>query len=272
MLKGTGLSYRIGAKPLLTDFEIEVNGGDFVALVGPNGAGKSTALRILCGELTPTTGQVLLEGEILSALAPRDLARTRACFEQNPARDFPFTVREIAALGRHPHQGGLFESPGDHRIIDASLAQAGVCHLAERQQHTLSGGEATRAHFARVLAQEPRLLLLDEPTNHLDIHFQHSIMALCHARSREGCAVVAVLHDLNLAARYADRIIVLNHGETVVQGPPDEALRPETIREVYGIECVVWTHPSGCPWVVPLLDSAAPAKWDAGPLSAAANE
>lgn len=254
MLKGTQLNYFVGEKVLLHDFNIHVEPGDFVALVGPNGAGKSTALRILCGELAPASGIVTLEGKLLSAIPAREQARKRACFEQNHASDFPFTVREIAALGRHPHQGRLFESARDHAVVDAAMADAGVAHLADRQQQTLSGGEATRAHLARVLAQAPRLLLLDEPTNHLDIHYQQEIMRLCHARSREGCAVVAVLHDLNLAARYAGRIIVLHNGRTVVQGPPCEALTPAIIRSVYGIDCVVWKHPSGCPWVVPLLD------------------
>ncbi len=272
MLKGTGLSYTIGNKCLLHDFNIELEEGEFVALVGPNGAGKSTALHILCGELKPAAGSVLLDGKPLTDIPPKAQAQKRACFEQNQSRDFPFTVREIVALGRHPHQHGLFETARDHEIIDASLSNAGVEHLSERQQHTLSGGEATRAHLARVLAQEPRLLLLDEPTNHLDIHFQQSIMQLCHARSREGCAVVAVLHDLNLAARFADRIIVLHEGKTVVQGPPRAALRPEIIRNVYGIDCVVWNHPSGCPWVVPLLESEAPAPWESPAMGAAANE
>lgn len=253
MLSASSLSYYIGDKPLLRNFDLAVKAGDFVALVGPNGAGKSTALRLLCGELQPATGEILLAGTPLRSLRLIDVARTRACFEQNPARDFPFTVREITALGRHPHQQGLFETVHDHEVVEGAMADAGVTHLAERQQHTLSGGEATRAHLARVLAQEPRLLLLDEPTNHLDIHYQQAIMHLCHERSQQGCAVVAVLHDLNLAARYADRIIMLHEGDTEIHGTPEEALNPAIIKRVYGIDCVIWTHPSGCPWVVPLL-------------------
>mgnify|MGYP003656096182 CR=1 FL=1 len=257
MLEATNLRYTIGNNVLLTDFNLSVKPGDFVALVGPNGAGKSTALRLLGGELPPAEGTVLLDGKFLQHHPLKELARKRACFQQNPSVDYPFTVREIAALGRHPHRQGLFDQTHDETIISAALDEAGVRHLEHRLQTTLSGGEATRAHLARTLAQEPKLLLLDEPTNHLDIHYQQEILQVCDQRRHDGCAVIAVLHDLNLAARFADHIIMLNQGKTAAQGPPKEVLTAENIQAVYGIGCVVWEHPSGCPWVVPLLDS-----WD----------
>ncbi len=269
MLEANALSYRIGTKLLLDDFNLTVHPGDFVALIGPNGAGKSTALRLLGGELLPDSGTVTLEGEGLSELSPTQLARKRACFQQNPSVDYPFTVREIADLGRQPHRLGLFESPHDRRVVDQSLAAAGITHLEGRLQTTLSGGEATRAHLARVLAQEPRLLLLDEPTNHLDIHYQQEILQVCQQRRQEGCAIIAVLHDLNLASRFADQLVLLHEGRTAAQGTPEEVLTAACIHDVYGIESVVWKHPCGCPWVVPLLDSHPIETPEALPLAAA---
>ncbi len=254
MLKATNLHYAVGEKVVLEDFSLSITAGRFIAMVGPNGAGKSTALRLLGGELHPDRGAVTLDGESIDTLSPAQLARKRACFQQNPSVDYPFTVREIATLGRQPHRQGLYESNQDHAVVQGAMTDAGILHLEHRLQTTLSGGEATRAHLARVLAQEPRLLLLDEPTNHLDIRYQQEILQVCKQRTQEGCAVIAVLHDLNLAARFADHLILMHDGRIAAQGTPESVLTPSFIRTVYGLESVVWKHPSGCPWVVPLFD------------------
>ena len=255
MLEARNVGYTIGTKMLLDAFELSVQAGQFVALIGPNGAGKSTALRLLGGELRADRGTIHLDGDPLELISPLALARKRACFQQNPSVNYPFTVREIATLGRQPHRRGKFESPHDRSVVAEALRAAGVTHLQGRNQTTLSGGEATRAHLARVLAQEPRLLLLDEPTNHLDLRYQQEILRVCKEHNKKGCAIVAVLHDLNLASIFSDHVVLLDKGLTVAQGAPREVLTPVNIRSVYGMESVVWNHPGGCPWVVPLWDA-----------------
>jgi iron complex transport system ATP-binding protein len=256
MLESVRLSYEIDGRRLVDGLNLTARPGDFVVLAGPNGAGKTTALRMLCGELAPTSGSVRLNGRPISSLSARELALERACFEQNPAAAFPFTVEETAYMGRQPHAKGFRQAAEDHAAVQQALKTAGVRNMADRLLPTLSGGEATRTHFARVLAQEPRLLLLDEPTNHLDIRHRQSVLAACKALTKEGRAVAAVLHDLNLAAFFATELVVLQEGATAAQGPPEEVLTPELIENVYGVTCEVWRHPSGCPWVVPTIETS----------------
>jgi len=252
MLRTRKLGYRAGPRWLVRDIELMVDPGEFVVIVGANGAGKSTLLKLLSGELIPHTGEIHLNGKPLPAYAPRELARIRACLAQERGAPFPFTVYDVAMMGRAPWKGSWFESSRDHSVTRAALTAADAMQLSERLYPSLSGGERTRVDMARVAAQEPTLLLLDEPTNHLDTRHQLALMAWRRAYTEQGGAVIAVLHDLNLAARHADRIVLLHEGRVVAMGPPDEVLTEENLRRYYDLECVIWRHPSGCPWVVPV--------------------
>jgi len=256
MLEAMNLAYAVNGNDLVDGFSLSVALGKFVAIVGPNGAGKTTALRMLSGELTPTRGTVLFQGKDIRRQAPRALARERACFSQCTAGAFPFIVREIAAMGRHPHLNGMYESRHDDELVTQAMRAAGIEPLAGRRYPTLSGGEATRTHFARTIAQEPRLLLLDEPTNHLDMHHQQAVLRHCRGMAdRKECAVVAVLHDLNLASYFSDEIVVLREGRSVAQGAPADVIDADLLEAVYDMKCEIWRHPSGSPWAVPLIDT-----------------
>ena len=155
-------------------------------------------------------------------------------------------------MGRSPWKGSWFESARDHEITRTALLEADAAHLERRLYPSLSGGERTRVDMARVAAQEPSLLLLDEPTNHLDARHQLALMAWRAAFTEQGGAIVAVLHDLNLAARHADRVLLLDAGRVAAVGTPDDVLTADNLRAYYHLECVIWRHPSGCPWVVPV--------------------
>jgi len=245
----------ISGADLLCGVSLGIAAGTVTALVGPNGAGKSTLLAVASGERVPARGTVRLDGKPLAAYAPEALARRRAVLPQEAMLAFGFTGREVALLGRTPHPTSRAE---DERSALRALDAADVLHLAERRYTTCSGGEKQRLHLARVLAQldgpDASLLLLDEPTAALDLAHQHRVLAaarrLAHAR---GLAVVAVLHDLNLAAQYADRIAVLDRGRLAAEGKPADVLTPDVLRAVFGVEVVVVPHPAlACPLVVPL--------------------
>jgi iron complex transport system ATP-binding protein len=248
LLEARGVGYSIQDRWLVRGVDLTILPGSFTALVGPNGAGKTTLLRILSGEIPPTEGELRVDGECIRKSSPERLARFRALLSQHRSLAFPFSGEEVVRLGRHPHRTPRHH---DDRIVERSLDTVGAAPLRHRSYPTLSGGEATRVDMARVLAQEPSLVLLDEPTNHLDPRHQHEVLELCAAMAGEGCAVVAVLHDLNLAALHAHRMMVLCQGETAAWGTPAEILTPERIEEVFGLQCQVWRHPSGCPWIVP---------------------
>jgi len=256
MLDAQGAGYRIRGQWIVRNIGLHVRAGGFWALVGPNGAGKTTLLRMLSGELRPSAGAILFNGSPIEELTTKELARQRACLTQHRTRKLPFTAHEIVLLGRQPHTRGLRESPRDYRVTADAMARTHVTPLANRIYATLSGGESSRTDLARVLAQEPRLLLLDEPTNHLDIRHQFALLRLCREVADSGSAVVAVLHDLNLASHFADRILLMDAGRCVTQGTPEHVLVPEIIEHVYKIPCAVQRHPSGCPWILPCPDTA----------------
>ncbi|MCC6487231.1 MAG: heme ABC transporter ATP-binding protein [Candidatus Hydrogenedentes bacterium] len=258
MLKAENLGYRVGTRWLVNDVSLHVEPGEFWVIGGANGAGKSTLLRLLSGELAPHSGHVELKGTPLRAYEPRALARLRACLAQDLSASFPFTAYEVALMGRIPWQGQWASRPHDHYIAKEALAEAGVAHLESRDYPSLSGGERRRVDMARTIAQEPKLLLLDEPTNHLDAKHQIELMEWCWRHTRQGGCAVAVLHDLNLAARFADRILLLKDGHAAALGTPEEVLTPENLRACFNLECVIWRHPSGCPWVVPVDTAQTP--------------
>ncbi len=252
MLSATQVGWRAGARWIVRGVSLDVQPGEFCVIAGANGAGKTSLLRILAGEYPCHEGSVALYGNSLATHDPRELARLRACLTQERSVDFPFTAFEVALLGRLPWQGGWRTQDSDTARVHKALALTGVAHLAGTPYPRLSGGERARVDMARVLVQEPKLLLLDEPTNHLDTRHQLELMRLCVRHTQQGGAVVAVLHDLNLAARYATRLVLLHEGRIAATGTPEAVLTPAHLRNFLGLECVVWRHPSGCPWVVPV--------------------
>jgi iron complex transport system ATP-binding protein len=256
-LEARRVGVTIRANRLLDAVSLTVAPGELVAIVGPNGAGKSTLLRALSGELASSDGDVWLCNRPLRAWPLREQARMRAVLPQQSTLTFAFTVREVVLLGRAPHSQGI-DGPHDQAIAAAALAAVDADHLAERWYTTLSGGERQRVQLARVLAQiwepladRPRFLLLDEPTSSLDIAHQHATLAIAQRWARQGVGVLAVLHDLNLAAQYADRLAVLRAGRKVADGSPNDVLTPALIADVFGMPVQVLRHPTmGCPLVV----------------------
>lgn len=227
-----------GGKPVLREVSLTARPGRLLVLIGPNGAGKSTLLAALSGRLVPDTGRVTLDGRPVSTWPPRELARRRAMLSQRVVLEFGFTVEEVVALGRSPHSP---DAARDARIVDAALRAAHVADLRDRRYTGLSGGEQQRVQLARVLAQvwgaadDGAWLLLDEPEAGLDMAHQHFILRRARDLVAEGFGVVAVLHDVNLAARYADEVAVLANGRVLRQGTPEDALDVDLLSEVYGI-------------------------------------
>jgi iron complex transport system ATP-binding protein len=243
-------------RPILEDLCLEARPGEVLALIGPNGVGKSTLLRAMARLLLPSKGQICLAEADLWAQSPRDVARQLALAPQGNGVDWAITVREMVSLGRAPHRGWLLPmSASDRRVIERVIKQAGLTELQDRPMTELSGGEQRRVILARVLAQEPGVLLLDEPTSHLDLKFQSEILNLVQKLAHEdGLTVVASLHDLNLAALYADRLALLSGKRLVSVGLPDEVLTSERISQVYGVPVVITQHPLySTPMVTPTL-------------------
>ncbi|CAN5293247.1 ABC transporter ATP-binding protein [soil metagenome] len=219
--------------------------GSLSALIGPNGAGKSTLLRALAATETPAEGSVSFDGTDLFGLPRRQRARIAALVEQDAASEAALVVSAVVALGRLPHQSLWGADPADSTaIVAAAMHTAGVTDFAGRDFGSLSGGERQRVMLAKALAQEPRLLLLDEPTNHLDIGAQLATLHLLRRLAEDGVTVLAALHDLGLAAGYADHVIVLRDGKVVAAGPTAETLTPGLIRDVYGVEATVLQNPT----------------------------
>jgi iron complex transport system ATP-binding protein len=252
MLQGRNISVRIGERTLLDGVSLTLAPGEVVALAGPNGAGKSTLLRVLAGDLTPTGGEVTLDGRPLARYRARELALRRAVLPQQTLMQFAFTAREVVAMGRHPHDTRR-DAPDDEAIIAAALLRTETAPLAERAYPSLSGGEQGRVSLARVLAQEAPILLLDEPTAALDLRHQQAVMAIARELVSEGATVLAVLHDLNLAAAYADRIALLAGGKLAAVGRPWDVLTAETLSALFDHPITIVPHPArDCPLVIPL--------------------
>jgi iron complex transport system ATP-binding protein len=247
-----------GGSPALDGVSFTARAGELVGLVGPNGAGKSTLVRLVAGLLAPARGSVRLAGLEPHAAPRRAVARVCALVPQEPQAPWPFTVREAVMMGRAPRQG-LLAIPDrfDHGAVDGALQACDLLRLSGRRLDTLSGGERRRVFFARALAQEPRVLLLDEPTAFLDLAHQVAAMDMARVAARAGLCVVAVLHDLNLAAAACDRLVVLSRGRVVAEGSPGEVLTAERVREVWGVP--VWRGENGltgAPVVLPAPERA----------------
>ena len=253
MLRAENLSVRRGGSMVLEGVDLALQPGEVLGVLGPNGAGKSTLLGALCGELEPSAGQVRLDERALGAWGGQERAQRLAVLPQSSTLSFAFPVAEVVAMGRLPHDTGRVR---DAEIVDAALHAADAEHLRGRSYLALSGGERQRVHLARVLAQlwpggEGQVLLLDEPTSALDPLHQHTTLQAVRDFASQGAAVLVILHDLNLAARYCDRILLLQDGRPHAFGSPDDVLQAEPLRAVFGLDVLIQRHPErGHPLIV----------------------
>lgn len=250
-IEAEGVGFEIDGAVLVDDVDLRVVPGEVLGVVGPNGAGKSTLIRLLAGELRPNRGLVRLDGRAIGEYRPLELARHRAVLPQQTVLQFAFRVLDVVLMGRYPHSEAT--PVEDAAVVASALDGTDTTHLRDRLYPTLSGGEQTRVSLARVLAQETGTLLLDEPSASLDIRHQELVMGVLRSLAGRGTAVAAVLHDLNLAARHADRVAVMAEGRVVDVGPTAEILRADLLSDVYEHPVAVVPHPRlDCPLVLPL--------------------
>jgi iron complex transport system ATP-binding protein len=254
VLAAERIAFAYPGRPLFRDLSIVLQEGDIAGLIGPNGSGKTTLLRILTGVLRPDSGRVLLRGEDLSALSGRSRARSLAVVPQESRTLFDYTVLEVVLMGRFAHLGlwGI-ESREDAEIAGRCLAEVGMDDAGSRSLNELSSGERQRVYIARALAQQPRILLLDEPTSFLDLKHRLQIYEILARLNREtGLAVLAISHDLNLAARYCRKLHLIRDGVISASGSPAEVITGAAIREVYGTDAEIGKDPrTGTPFVIP---------------------
>jgi iron complex transport system ATP-binding protein len=252
-LEAEGLTLAYDQLVVARDLSVQIPQSSFTVIIGPNGCGKSTLLRALGRTLKPRAGQVLLDGVPISSLKSKDVARRLALLPQSPIAPEAITVGDLVARGRYPHQGLLRQwSAADARAVADALDATEVTDLRDRFVAELSGGQRQRVWLAMALAQQTDLLLLDEPTTFLDIAHQFEVMDLCARLHEQGRTLVAVLHDLNQAARYATHLIAMKAGVIVAEGPPSEVVTEPMVREVFGLACRVLPDPeTGTPMVVP---------------------
>ena len=248
------LTVGYGDEPVVHDLTLAVRDGRVTTIIGPNGCGKSTLLRAMARLLRPSSGSVLLDGRPVHRVHTREVARRMALLPQSPVAPEGLLVRDLVGRGRHPHQRWFSQwSPEDERIVELALELTDTAGLRDRPLDQLSGGQRQRAWIAMTLAQETELLLLDEPTTYLDLAHQVEVLDLVARLNRErDRTVVMVLHDLNLAARYSDVIVVMNDGAVVAEGTPGEVFTPELLAETFGLDAAVLPDPrTGLPIVVP---------------------
>jgi iron complex transport system ATP-binding protein len=243
------VSVRFGAAEALRGASLELHAGEFVAIAGPNGAGKSTLLSVIAGLLAPSSGACLFLGQEAHRWNRREFARRAAVMTQAEPTDFPFTAAEVVYMGRMPHATGIYETPADHAAVAKALAETGAEAFRDRDFRTLSGGEKQRVLISSALAQETAVLLLDEPSNHLDLQHQISLYRLLRDLSRNGMLVVAVTHDLNLAAAYAGRLVLLDEGRIRADGAPGDVLGSELVGEIFHVPVELYRRRSGQPWL-----------------------
>jgi iron complex transport system ATP-binding protein len=258
VVRDLSVTYPGATTSALSDLSMAVPRGSLFAVIGPNGSGKSTLIRALLGAIPPSAGEVTYADRPVSDWPRRELARRIGVVTQLEDMPFPITVRELVAMGRYPHLGGLRpEGEADRAAIDHALQRCDVAALADRSVATLSGGERQRARIARALAQTPNTLVLDEPTVALDISHEMAVFELLRSLTRDGWTVVVATHHLNLAARYADTLLLLDRGRAAVVGNAAVVFRTDVMREVYGWPVVIHPHfgpgfDAGAPQVSPL--------------------
>jgi iron complex transport system ATP-binding protein len=255
MIRAQDITIRRGGRNLVEKVSLTLEPGKFTVIIGPNGAGKSTLLKTLSGELRPDDGDIYYHDRGLSSLSPMELAAERAVLPQSTALSFPFTALEVVRMGAVAHG-----SRDPNLAARQALVRVGLAGFEGRSYNALSGGEQQRVQLARVLAQmpdpvmhgRPRAIFLDEPTASLDIGHQISVLELARDFARRGGLVLAILHDLNLAAEFADHLAILHHGRLIRQGRPESTIDDETIAEVYGIAGTVGRLPSrAIPYILP---------------------
>jgi iron complex transport system ATP-binding protein len=238
LIRVEGLSVALGRRAVIVDLKLSVGAGEFVAIVGPNGAGKTTLLKAAAG-IIPADGRIVLSGRPMGRLSPAERAREVAYLPQGHVFYWPLPVADVVALGRLPRGAGADLSAADIAAVRDAMASTGTSAYAARAITTLSGGERARVALARVLATEAPLILADEPTASLDPRYQLIVLDILAAHATAGGAVVAVLHDLGLAARYADRVIVMDRGKIVAEGPTASVLTAERLATTFGVEAAL---------------------------------
>ncbi|MEM9609664.1 MAG: ABC transporter ATP-binding protein [Actinomycetota bacterium] len=253
-MRATGVRLAYGDDVVVESLDVEIPDGQITIIVGPNACGKSTMLRALARLLKPTEGQVILDGQEIHSLPTKEVARRLGLLPQAPIAPEGILVVDLVARGRTPHQR-LFQhwSKQDERAVRRALRATGTLDLAERPVDELSGGQRQRVWIAMALAQETELLLLDEPTTFLDVSHQVEVLGLVHDLNQlRGSTVVVVLHDLNLACRYANHMIMMRDGAIVAAGDPADIISAGSVEEVFGLECTVIDDPtSGTPLIIP---------------------
>ncbi|QNK61248.1 heme ABC transporter ATP-binding protein [Pedobacter sp. PAMC26386] len=255
MIQVKNITYQIGKKELVKDLSFEVKPGELLAVLGANGAGKSTLMKLLCREITPVYGDIMLRGQNLKQYKLPELAKIRAVLAQQNTISISFVVNELVMMGRYPH----FEhQPGPHdaEIVKKVMEETGITHLSGRDYNTLSGGEQQRVQLSRVLAQiydcPDACLFLDEPTNGLDLLYQQQVMELARRLADRGYCVICILHDINFASRFADKILMLKDGQKVAMGAPLEVINCENIHETFSINVKLMACEGySCPLVIP---------------------
>jgi iron complex transport system ATP-binding protein len=252
-----GVTVKAGERPLLDAVGFTAPAGAVTGLIGPNGAGKSTLIAAIMGQRRLTGGKIEFDGADLPAMPPADRAKLCAHVEQFATTTERLTVRDVVALGRVPFQSAWQSTPSerDDAAVTSALNLMGMTDFAGRLYHLLSGGEQQRVQIARALAQEPRLLLLDEPTCHLDIRAQLLVLDVLRAQAQAGCTVLLAMHDLNLASRYCDHLVVLNASEMLTQGAPRDVLDADLLLRVYGVAATIVAVP-GKAYPLVIYDSA----------------
>jgi iron complex transport system ATP-binding protein len=259
ILKAAQVEFSYHSDPVWADIAFQVQSGEVIGIAGPNGSGKSTLMQVMSRALTPRYGQVTLDDRLIGDFSQPEIARRMAVVRQQETVAFDFTVRDVVLMGRLPYLKRFAkESAADIAAAEKAMQDVGILHLAERSIFKLSGGERQRVAIARALTQDTPILLLDEPTASLDIKYQVQTLELLQSLAAAMRIIVVVLHDLNLAAQYCDRMLLLHQGRIVKAGSPGEVLISDLIQKVYGIAVDVIPHPqTGRPVVIPLTKTMA---------------
>lgn len=243
-LKASALTFEVEGKRLLDNVSLSVARGELLGIIGPNGAGKTTLLRMLSGILKPKSGSIIIEGRMMSEMTVKEVAQRIAIVPQTPGFTYGFTCLEVVMMGRYPFMGRFqIESMKDASIAIEAMRLTDTEQFAGRHVTTLSGGERQRVFLARALAQQPRVMLLDEPTSNLDISHQLKLFEIVKKLTSSGMAAIAAIHDISLASRYCDRIVILNHGGSLADGAPSAVLTAENIAAAFGVSARVHRDP-----------------------------